>query len=119
MQMRGEGVFDVSVYRRRFDYCNRGEGIFAHAKYRRKRGPAYIAFFLFFFFSMADQRFRGIPPISSPSSTHDSRANKFLLSDPFCIKVRCCLQEGKGYSKFGIGIKGIRNFALATVTVEN
>lgn len=68
---------------------------------------------------MADQRFRGIPPISSPSSTHDSRANKFLLSDPFCIKVRCCLQEGKGYSKFGIGIKRIRNFALATVTVEN
>lgn len=52
MQMRvgEEGVFDVSVYRRRFDYCNRGEGIFAHAKYRRKRGPAYIAFFLFFFF---------------------------------------------------------------------
>lgn len=96
-----------------------GRGFFAHAKYRRKRGPAYIAFFLFFFFSMADQRFRGIPPISSPSSTHDSRANKFLLSDPFCIKVRCCLQEGKGYSKFGIGIKGIRNFALATVTAEN
>lgn len=86
MQMRvgEEGVFDISVYRRRFDYCNRGEGIFAHAKYRRKRGPAYIAFFLFFFFSMADQRFRGIPPISSPSSTHDSRANKFRR--PFLYK---------------------------------
>lgn len=118
MQMRGEGVFDVSVYRRRFDYCNRGEGIFAHAKYRRKRGPAYIAFFLFFFFF----RWRINDFAEYRRYRHRRRLTtrvRINSDDPFCIKARCFLQEGKGYSKFGIGIKGIRNFALATVTAEN
>lgn len=94
-------------------------GVFAHAKYRRKRRPLYSLFFFFFFPSMADQRFRGIPPIRwyrhRRVTTENSRANKFpfifpfLLSRAFRKEKDCNGRWGEGETDFrswiGIGIK--------------